>query len=95
MVGIEPHSKIQRKSTYLETELDDETIVMQIKTGRISSMAETGRAIWIRLSEPICFGDLIDDLVDEFEVERDTCATEVGGFLIELEKHGFVEIASA
>lgn len=93
MATIVAHSKIQRKPTYLETELDDEIIILQRETGLISSMADTGREIWARLSEPVRFGDLIDDLVDEFDVERDTCVAEVSRFLAELEKQDFIDIA--
>lgn len=95
MVTITVDSKIQRKPTCLETELDDETIIMQLKTGQISSMAGTGREIWTRLSEPICFGDLIDYLVGEFDVERDTCVADVTRFLSELEGRDLIEIGAA
>lgn len=89
---IRADSVIQRTKNHLDTQLDDEVILMQIESGQIYGMAETAEVIWGQLSEPATFGQLIDHLVEQFDVDRGTCITEVSQFLFDLEKQKFVEI---
>jgi DNA-directed RNA polymerase delta subunit len=91
---IDDRSVLKRGTKYLDTELDDEVILMQVESGQIFGMAETAQEIWTRLSEPVTFGKLLDDLVEHFDVDRATCAAEVSRFLVELQNQEFIEISA-
>ncbi|MGE0055193.1 MAG: PqqD family protein [Hyphomicrobium sp.] len=95
MAEIDTDSVIKRKEGYLETELDDEIIIMHINSGHIIGFADTAKEIWSQLSEPISFGKIVDQLVGEFDVDRDTCIAEVRRFLASLENEDMVEIIVA
>jgi hypothetical protein len=83
---------IVRTNNSLETELDDETIVMNIASGTIYGLADSAKDIWRQLSEPASFGRLVDDMVARFEVPAALCGKEVSAFLLSLQREGMVEI---
>lgn len=85
---------IQRAAKLLETRVDNETIVMDPASGMIYAMAATGQAIWDQLAEPRRLPDLVGSLVERFDVDEDVCAREVGRFVDDLRKLGFVDVAS-
>lgn len=85
-------SVIQRQENYVETELDDEIIVMHVCSGNLIGFADSAKAIWAQISKPILFGEIIDRLLEQFDIERDACVAEVGPFLTALEEEGLIKI---
>lgn len=86
---------IVRKADYIETELDDETIVMNVASGEILGLTDTAKDIWAAVNEPVTFGALVARLTAAFAVSPELCSKEVSAFLAELEKAGIVEIRAA
>jgi hypothetical protein len=89
---IGPKSTIRRKESYVDTELDEEVILMHVSSGQIFGMDETARQIWKLLAEPITFGHLVDALLEKFEIERGTCEKDVSAFLGDLQNRGLIDI---
>ncbi len=85
-------STIRLTEQHLETPLEGETIVMHVKSGMIYAVADTANAIWSRLSRPITFEALIDAMIEQFSVDRETCIRDVTAFLHELEGLEIIEI---
>lgn len=92
MGPIAADSAIRRTEQHLETPLDGETVIMLVKSGVIYAVADTANAIWAELREPIVFAALIDQMLERFEVDRETCVRDVGAFLLELEELEIIEI---
>ena len=92
MAIVETDSVIHRTQNYMDTDLDDEIILLHVGSGHIYGIADTAKQIWGQLLEPIKFGKLISDLVEQFEIDRKTCVIEVSQFLLEMEKQGLVDI---
>ena len=55
MQKLNPNTEISRSEAYLDTQLDDESIVMQIESGNIYGMGETAKTIWDIIAQPISF----------------------------------------
>ncbi len=92
MRHFDPQDKLVRAREILSTELDRETVLMSIDAGAYYGMGGTARSIWEKLAAPIAFAVLVDELVTEYEVERETCAAEIEGFLAELEREGLLRV---
>jgi hypothetical protein len=92
-IGID--DVIVRKADRIETELDDEIIVMNVASGEIVGLADIAKEIWAALGEPVAFGALVARLTATFAVTPAVCSEEVGAFLAELEQAGVVEIKGA
>lgn len=83
---------VTRRGEHVETQLDDETVVMNTASGEIFGMTEPASEIWRLIAEPIAVRDLVVRLVSRYAVEPETCGEEVGRFLGELERAGMLEV---
>ena len=82
------------KEGFILSEVGGQTVV--IPTGDIVDLKavitlnETGKFIWERLSEETEAETVVQALLDEYDVDRETAAAHVKAFIDTLEKHGFL-----
>jgi hypothetical protein len=84
-------TRYRRAEAVSFTELDGETICLNLEAGQYMGMKDVGQSIWERLDEPRGFDDLVGHVTSEYDVERDTAAADVRSFLSELMDAGLVE----
>ena len=70
--NLNPQMRVRRIDDVLDTDIDNETVMMDIDQGRYFGLNKTGTRIWALLAEPIVIGDLCDQLTAEFNVPRDS-----------------------
>lgn len=75
-----------------EAEVDGDLVALHIENGTYYSFNETAARIWALLDHPKSLSELCATLGAEFEVDAQTCATEVLLLLRDLEKDGLVEL---
>jgi hypothetical protein len=85
-------SKLSRVENLLSTELDQETVLMSIDAGAYYGLEGPARCIWEILETPLTFSALVDRLVQEYRVSRETCAADVEKFLGEMEREGLLRV---
>lgn len=78
--------------TFIETEIDDETIVVNLANGDFFSLKGTGLAIWRALDDAPDRAALVDGLAAAFDAPRERIASDVDAFLQEVRSKGFVEL---
>lgn len=78
---LELSTQISRNETILATDLDDEIIMMDVTSGQYFNLKEVGASVWKQLEEPKDFNTILDNLLEEFDIDRETCETEVRAFL--------------
>lgn len=76
----------------ISTELEDEVIILNFGDGKYYGLAAVGARVWELLAEPKSLGALRDVLMQEFEVDAETCTCELKQLLQELESIGLVRI---
>lgn len=81
----------QKKDVYL-TELDEDRVMMDIETGNYYILNSMGSIIWDKIAEKISVGQLVQQLLEEYEVESDNCKTQVISYLTELQNINLVTI---
>lgn len=87
-------SVFARNAGLMATDLDSESIVLHVKSGKIYGVAETGKRIWDLLSEPLTFATLTQKLVAEYDIDAEACAKDVNDYLSELVKAGVVYVST-
>ena len=75
---------LKRKQDKLFTELDNETVILDMESGVYSGLDSVGTSIWNFLETDITFGTLCSALTDIYNVEDKTCRQDVLSFLKEL-----------
>ena len=89
---LNPQMRVCRIEGVLDTDIDDETVIMDIDQGRYFGFNETGTRIWSLLAQPIVIRDLCDQLTAECKVPQEQCEQEVFDFLGGLSTRGLLQV---
>lgn len=60
------------------SEVDGESVIMHLQTGRYFGLNSVSTDIWNHLEKKITFPQLVELLVSEYEVEKELCEKETG-----------------
>ena len=83
-------------ANFVDAEVDDELVFMDVERGSFYGIRDTGRATWDLINEDgdwCQLGEIVSALCREFEVDEETCLQDMAIFLGELEEAGLVELA--
>jgi hypothetical protein len=78
----------------VSTNIKDETVLLQLDSGKYFSLNRVGTVIWEQLKAPISVSELVDAVLDRFEVEREQCDADTRRLIAALVEAGFVEVRS-
>jgi len=92
MEGITLDSVIARNAEIVTADMDGETVMMSVETGKYYNLGKTGSVIWSLLGEPLSVGALVGKLLDKYDVGREQCEKEVLAFLAETYKEGLIKV---
>ena len=93
MTSANSASVYVRSSQPLQAEVDGEIVMLDPASSKYFGLADTGARIWELLAEPRSVDDLVSALTAEYEVDDDTCRTQVAIFLDTLGAAGLVSPA--
>jgi len=85
-----PDTLLARSPDILASDMDGETVMLAISSGRYYSLDPVGSAVWEALEEPRTWADLVAHLVGRFEVGEEQCRAETGDFLAEMLAEGIL-----
>jgi len=90
MVAFDTSSVVSRSASPLAANVDGEIVMLQPSTSRYFGLADTAVRIWQLLETPTSVADIVDALLDEYEVDQQTCTSEVLTFISELAAAGLI-----
>jgi len=76
----------------ISRDLDGEAVILNMKSGIYCGLNEVGARIWQLIQEPTIAKGVLDTLIEEYDVEPDTCEREVLALLQEMSDNGLIEI---
>ncbi len=91
-MNIAESSVIKRNTSLLTTAMDNELVMMSMDKGEYYGLNSIATTIWLFLEQPLSLTELINRLVEEYEVDRETCMKDVIPFLEELSQRNVIEI---
>ena len=68
----------------LSSNMDGETVMMSIENGEYYGLNEIGTRIWELTENEILIQDIINTLMEEYDVDEATCQSDVMEFVEEL-----------
>ncbi|HUE77203.1 MAG TPA: PqqD family protein [Longimicrobiales bacterium] len=89
---IGPDTVVSRSDEPVAVELDGTVVMMSIEQGMYFGLEGVGPRVWALLDEPRSVRAVCDALVQEFDVEEDTCLPEIVAFLNELRKAQLIHV---
>lgn len=83
-------SILQRAQDLVATDMDGETVMMNVSQGTYFGLGGIGGRIWALLAEPASAEHVVRTICAEYAVDEATCRADVEQFLQELLTHGLV-----
>lgn len=95
MQVIDTNTTAVRTDGLQSTTVDDDLVVLNLRTNNYISIDRVGRRVWELLEKPTRVGDLIAALAEEFEADPSIVEADVTAFLGELDDEGMVKLTPA
>lgn len=84
--------RIRISNDVLFREIDGEAVLLNIRTGVYFGMDPVGTRIWRILEKKKRLNEILDHMLQEFDVDRRTCEQDLLEFTARLEKHDLVSV---
>ena len=89
---ISTSTQVKASTDQVSCELNNETALLDMKTGVYYGLDPVGARIWELIQQPQVVSSVIASLLDEYEVEEARCTDDVLALITQLQKHQLVEI---
>lgn len=76
---------------HLYSELNGEAVVLSLATGKYYGLNAVGVAIWRAIQTPASVQHIKSALMEEYDVDTETCSREVSEFLRRMLEEGLIE----
>jgi hypothetical protein len=76
----------------LSSAVGDETVILHFSAGTYFGLDGVGTRVWQLIERPRTVGDLLDHLLEEYDVEPEPCHAAVSRLLEELTENGLVTV---
>ena len=86
---------VQRRDGLIQTEVDGEIVALHIEKGTCYGFNLTATRIWALIETPKRLSELERDLMNEFDVDPETCRAQLREILEELERDGLLDLRPA
>lgn len=94
--GREIHTLTFSRSTgAISTDIDNETVILDISAGLYSNLDHVGTTIWNILEKPSTFRQILDRTVAEYDVSPAECSRDLITFLKELYENNLLIVQSS
>lgn len=86
------YSKITKANEVFGADVDGELVLFHPDSGSYYGAGPVGQRIWEILSDEVSVSGIIAQIVDEYDVEKETCEQDILGFLEELRAMGLIDV---
>lgn len=83
----------RNETNFLSNPVGDEIIILNMETGDYLGLNSVGSAIWEELKTPQSADQIIDKLMIEFDVDRETCLAQTLEYLEKIHTLGLLQVA--
>ncbi len=74
------------------TELDGEKVMIDFDSGKYFMIKGAGNDIWDMMQDNIKIETIVDNLLKEYDVEKDVCQDSVIKFINQMKDYGFITL---
>jgi hypothetical protein len=92
---ISKNSVVVVSPDQVSSDLAGESVILNLKNGTYYGLNEVGNTIWQLIQEPKAVSDICESILQEYDVDSQTCENEVQALLVDLLNAQLVEICDA
>lgn len=89
---ISHHAVIVAGQNQVSSDLAGESVILNLKNGTYYGLNEVGSAIWELIQEPKTVGGIYEAILQDYEVDAETCESSVQSLLCDLLEAQLIEI---
>jgi len=86
---------VERRDGLIQTEVDGELVALHIENGACYGFNLTATRIWALIEKPKRLSEVERELIDEYEVDPQTCREQLREILDELQRDGLLDLHTA
>ncbi len=86
-------ARIIRCDDLLEADVNGEIVALHVEKGQCYGMNAVASRIWALLAQPTSPEQICDTLSSEFDVDPETCRSDVAALLADLKAEGLIRSA--
>lgn len=76
----------------IATDMDGEKVVLSISNGKYYNLGATGGRVWGHLAGSQRIEEVVELLLQEYQIDRKTCEADVFEFLNQVYKEGLIQV---
>lgn len=85
-------TRVKLISDQASTSVADERVILHLEKGVYYGLDAVGSRIWSLLDEWRPLTEIRDRILEEYDVERERCETEILAFVRDLAEHGLIQV---
>jgi hypothetical protein len=85
-------STIAATSDQISCQLGADAAILNLKSGMYFGLDGVGATVWDLIAEPKVVNDILETLLERYEVDRERCQNDLLALLAELDRRGLIEI---
>jgi len=89
---LSPSVVVVATSSQVACPLAGELVILELNTGKYYGLNRVGTRIWNLIQEPRRVSDILNIILNEYDVEPDRCERDLSALLQDLATHGLMEI---
>jgi Coenzyme PQQ synthesis protein D (PqqD) len=90
---MDMNSSLMRRATdQIACDMGGEVVILDLKSGNYYGLDAVGARVWTLIEEPRSLADIRRTIMDEYEVDADTCERDIIAFIDQMQAVGIVEI---
>ena len=89
---IDESSVVVAADHQTSTEVDGESVILDLEDGVYYGLNPVGARIWAELQEPVSVEDITTAIMAEYDVDAERCLEDVIALLRDLQENDLVEI---
>ncbi len=86
------NSKIKLIKSLDTTDLDGEKVMIDFSSGKYFLLKGSANEIWDYIQNPILVSDILQKLLNMYDVSEDTCRESIFSFLTQLKNYAIISI---
>ena len=84
---------VRNETNFIANPIGDEIIILNIETGNYLGLNSVGSAIWDYLITPHSVAEIIDILMAEFDIDKETCLNQTLQYLEQIYTLGLLQLS--
>lgn len=92
---IKPDSILKRRQEQIFSEIDGEVVMLSLENSEYYGMDKVGSRIWQLLENPVSLREIIEALLEEYDVTEGQCADDTIKFVEQLADKNLIEITGS